>query len=220
MKKSPFPDITIRYPPPIFPLIPGKQILEVSVVQDPPALLGEFYPIAIHLSQSDSYHLANILIKFNGPSHSDNAFTILDNKRQELPNNELIVDTLNENSSVTDLYVQFREEGKKRFSLAFKYTGRKKLRDGSESKEFVLEDSCDFSVEIKPPFAFTGEWTVDEDCVKCEALRSKELKNSLVVGQTAIASTKITAMTSHLSLIHICRCRRYAVCRSRWSPYH
>eukprot|EP00826_Nyctotherus_ovalis_P004398 TRINITY_DN10949_c0_g2_i1.p1 TRINITY_DN10949_c0_g2~~TRINITY_DN10949_c0_g2_i1.p1 ORF type:complete len:132 (-),score=17.02 TRINITY_DN10949_c0_g2_i1:27-398(-) len=25
---------------------------------------------------------------------------------------------------------------------------------------------------------------------------------------------------SFLSLIHICRCRRYAVCRSRWSPYH
>ena len=23
-----------------------------------------------------------------------------------------------------------------------------------------------------------------------------------------------------LSLIHISRCRRYAVCRSRWSPYH
>eukprot|EP00826_Nyctotherus_ovalis_P031001 TRINITY_DN24758_c0_g1_i2.p1 TRINITY_DN24758_c0_g1~~TRINITY_DN24758_c0_g1_i2.p1 ORF type:complete len:107 (+),score=1.20 TRINITY_DN24758_c0_g1_i2:155-475(+) len=23
-----------------------------------------------------------------------------------------------------------------------------------------------------------------------------------------------------LSLIHICRCRRYAVCRSRWSPEH
>eukprot|EP00826_Nyctotherus_ovalis_P031433 TRINITY_DN25122_c0_g1_i1.p1 TRINITY_DN25122_c0_g1~~TRINITY_DN25122_c0_g1_i1.p1 ORF type:complete len:151 (-),score=34.84 TRINITY_DN25122_c0_g1_i1:11-463(-) len=23
-----------------------------------------------------------------------------------------------------------------------------------------------------------------------------------------------------LSLIHICRCRRYAVCRSRWSPTH
>eukprot|EP00826_Nyctotherus_ovalis_P039715 TRINITY_DN3837_c0_g1_i15.p1 TRINITY_DN3837_c0_g1~~TRINITY_DN3837_c0_g1_i15.p1 ORF type:complete len:212 (+),score=43.19 TRINITY_DN3837_c0_g1_i15:271-906(+) len=27
-------------------------------------------------------------------------------------------------------------------------------------------------------------------------------------------------ISSHLSLIHICRCRRYAVCRSRWSPYH
>ena len=24
----------------------------------------------------------------------------------------------------------------------------------------------------------------------------------------------------YLSLIHIWRCRRYAVCRSRWSPYH
>eukprot|EP00826_Nyctotherus_ovalis_P026036 TRINITY_DN2029_c0_g1_i15.p2 TRINITY_DN2029_c0_g1~~TRINITY_DN2029_c0_g1_i15.p2 ORF type:complete len:146 (+),score=20.07 TRINITY_DN2029_c0_g1_i15:147-584(+) len=27
-------------------------------------------------------------------------------------------------------------------------------------------------------------------------------------------------MLFDLSLIHICRCRRYAVCRSRWSPYH
>eukprot|EP00826_Nyctotherus_ovalis_P021562 TRINITY_DN16989_c0_g1_i2.p1 TRINITY_DN16989_c0_g1~~TRINITY_DN16989_c0_g1_i2.p1 ORF type:complete len:195 (+),score=45.13 TRINITY_DN16989_c0_g1_i2:234-818(+) len=26
--------------------------------------------------------------------------------------------------------------------------------------------------------------------------------------------------SNDLSLIHICRCRRYAVCRSRWSPYH
>ena len=23
-----------------------------------------------------------------------------------------------------------------------------------------------------------------------------------------------------LSLIHICRCRRYSLCRSLWSPYH
>ena len=27
-------------------------------------------------------------------------------------------------------------------------------------------------------------------------------------------------MVIHLSLIHICRCRRYSLCRSRWSPYH
>ena len=26
--------------------------------------------------------------------------------------------------------------------------------------------------------------------------------------------------SKYLSLIHIWRCRRYAVCRSRWSPYH
>eukprot|EP00826_Nyctotherus_ovalis_P002662 TRINITY_DN10537_c0_g1_i4.p1 TRINITY_DN10537_c0_g1~~TRINITY_DN10537_c0_g1_i4.p1 ORF type:complete len:112 (-),score=0.83 TRINITY_DN10537_c0_g1_i4:10-345(-) len=29
-----------------------------------------------------------------------------------------------------------------------------------------------------------------------------------------------TTSNLDLSLIHICRCRRYAVCRSRWSPYH
>ena len=27
-------------------------------------------------------------------------------------------------------------------------------------------------------------------------------------------------LTYRLSLIHICRCRRYSLCRSRWSPYH
>eukprot|EP00826_Nyctotherus_ovalis_P053421 TRINITY_DN6946_c0_g2_i5.p2 TRINITY_DN6946_c0_g2~~TRINITY_DN6946_c0_g2_i5.p2 ORF type:complete len:123 (+),score=27.63 TRINITY_DN6946_c0_g2_i5:88-456(+) len=30
----------------------------------------------------------------------------------------------------------------------------------------------------------------------------------------------LIADSEELSLIHICRCRRYAVCRSRWSPYH
>eukprot|EP00826_Nyctotherus_ovalis_P016470 TRINITY_DN14767_c0_g1_i7.p1 TRINITY_DN14767_c0_g1~~TRINITY_DN14767_c0_g1_i7.p1 ORF type:complete len:268 (+),score=40.45 TRINITY_DN14767_c0_g1_i7:196-999(+) len=35
-------------------------------------------------------------------------------------------------------------------------------------------------------------------------------------GFTAYAGGKVY----DLSLIHICRCRRYAVCRSRWSPYH
>eukprot|EP00826_Nyctotherus_ovalis_P003599 TRINITY_DN10738_c0_g1_i1.p5 TRINITY_DN10738_c0_g1~~TRINITY_DN10738_c0_g1_i1.p5 ORF type:complete len:102 (-),score=36.36 TRINITY_DN10738_c0_g1_i1:15-320(-) len=32
--------------------------------------------------------------------------------------------------------------------------------------------------------------------------------------------TKNVRAVLELSLIHICRCRRYAVCRSRWSPYH
>eukprot|EP00826_Nyctotherus_ovalis_P007911 TRINITY_DN12035_c0_g1_i7.p1 TRINITY_DN12035_c0_g1~~TRINITY_DN12035_c0_g1_i7.p1 ORF type:complete len:112 (-),score=20.49 TRINITY_DN12035_c0_g1_i7:25-360(-) len=38
------------------------------------------------------------------------------------------------------------------------------------------------------------------------------------------SSANLINLISHtikkLSLIHICRCRRYAVCRSRWSPYH
>eukprot|EP00826_Nyctotherus_ovalis_P003969 TRINITY_DN10823_c0_g1_i2.p1 TRINITY_DN10823_c0_g1~~TRINITY_DN10823_c0_g1_i2.p1 ORF type:complete len:214 (-),score=25.25 TRINITY_DN10823_c0_g1_i2:11-652(-) len=35
-----------------------------------------------------------------------------------------------------------------------------------------------------------------------------------------VASREEQRMNYRLSLIHICRCRRYAVCRSRWSPYH
>mgnify|MGYP003691807323 CR=1 FL=1 len=31
---------------------------------------------------------------------------------------------------------------------------------------------------------------------------------------------RLVLIASLLSLIHIWRCRRYAVCRSRWSPYH
>eukprot|EP00826_Nyctotherus_ovalis_P057110 TRINITY_DN77_c0_g1_i12.p1 TRINITY_DN77_c0_g1~~TRINITY_DN77_c0_g1_i12.p1 ORF type:complete len:500 (+),score=143.66 TRINITY_DN77_c0_g1_i12:211-1710(+) len=34
------------------------------------------------------------------------------------------------------------------------------------------------------------------------------------------AVQKLNGKYIKLSLIHICRCRRYAVCRSRWSPYH
>eukprot|EP00826_Nyctotherus_ovalis_P030304 TRINITY_DN2413_c0_g1_i7.p1 TRINITY_DN2413_c0_g1~~TRINITY_DN2413_c0_g1_i7.p1 ORF type:complete len:313 (-),score=95.70 TRINITY_DN2413_c0_g1_i7:19-957(-) len=42
--------------------------------------------------------------------------------------------------------------------------------------------------------------------ITLEDLKEKNKKNKLKIEE--------------LSLIHICRCRRYAVCRSRWSPYH
>eukprot|EP00826_Nyctotherus_ovalis_P031126 TRINITY_DN24848_c0_g1_i1.p1 TRINITY_DN24848_c0_g1~~TRINITY_DN24848_c0_g1_i1.p1 ORF type:complete len:192 (-),score=35.87 TRINITY_DN24848_c0_g1_i1:11-586(-) len=35
-----------------------------------------------------------------------------------------------------------------------------------------------------------------------------------------VKDTDVGKFKESLSLIHICRCRRYAVCRSRWSPYH
>eukprot|EP00826_Nyctotherus_ovalis_P052016 TRINITY_DN6547_c0_g1_i10.p1 TRINITY_DN6547_c0_g1~~TRINITY_DN6547_c0_g1_i10.p1 ORF type:complete len:196 (-),score=27.66 TRINITY_DN6547_c0_g1_i10:16-603(-) len=35
-----------------------------------------------------------------------------------------------------------------------------------------------------------------------------------------LVTTNTCKSIQSLSLIHICRCRRYAVCRSRWSPYH
>eukprot|EP00826_Nyctotherus_ovalis_P028736 TRINITY_DN22669_c0_g1_i1.p1 TRINITY_DN22669_c0_g1~~TRINITY_DN22669_c0_g1_i1.p1 ORF type:complete len:181 (+),score=43.88 TRINITY_DN22669_c0_g1_i1:76-618(+) len=38
--------------------------------------------------------------------------------------------------------------------------------------------------------------------------------------KSSISPAKDLYICLDLSLIHICRCRRYAVCRSRWSPYH
>eukprot|EP00826_Nyctotherus_ovalis_P011350 TRINITY_DN12959_c0_g1_i4.p1 TRINITY_DN12959_c0_g1~~TRINITY_DN12959_c0_g1_i4.p1 ORF type:complete len:232 (+),score=66.54 TRINITY_DN12959_c0_g1_i4:103-798(+) len=41
----------------------------------------------------------------------------------------------------------------------------------------------------------------------------------IIIGATN-RPQELDEAVKRLSLIHICRCRRYAVCRSRWSPYH
>eukprot|EP00826_Nyctotherus_ovalis_P022920 TRINITY_DN17677_c0_g1_i4.p1 TRINITY_DN17677_c0_g1~~TRINITY_DN17677_c0_g1_i4.p1 ORF type:complete len:234 (-),score=31.17 TRINITY_DN17677_c0_g1_i4:20-721(-) len=51
--------------------------------------------------------------------------------------------------------------------------------------------------------------------VDLELLIPKERKRIKMEDETVEAADAMK-----LSLIHICRCRRYAVCRSRWSPYH
>eukprot|EP00826_Nyctotherus_ovalis_P017113 TRINITY_DN15010_c0_g1_i1.p1 TRINITY_DN15010_c0_g1~~TRINITY_DN15010_c0_g1_i1.p1 ORF type:complete len:111 (-),score=20.31 TRINITY_DN15010_c0_g1_i1:13-345(-) len=43
---------------------------------------------------------------------------------------------------------------------------------------------------------------------------------ALELSERRSSSGKRKRISIDLSLIHICRCRRYAVCRSRWSPYH
>eukprot|EP00826_Nyctotherus_ovalis_P009129 TRINITY_DN12397_c0_g1_i4.p2 TRINITY_DN12397_c0_g1~~TRINITY_DN12397_c0_g1_i4.p2 ORF type:complete len:110 (-),score=18.55 TRINITY_DN12397_c0_g1_i4:17-346(-) len=65
---------------------------------------------------------------------------------------------------------------------------------------------------------FEGRNTLDWESTKAALLvkinrltdenKKLKLKNSIMENRI------------NLSLIHICRCRRYAVCRSRWSPYH
>ena len=54
--------------------------------------------------------------------------------------------------------------------------------------------------------------------VKC--LREFELIKEPLSWVRFIYVIKIQVKIPNLSLIHIWRCRRYAVCRSRWSPYH
>eukprot|EP00826_Nyctotherus_ovalis_P037054 TRINITY_DN3352_c0_g1_i10.p1 TRINITY_DN3352_c0_g1~~TRINITY_DN3352_c0_g1_i10.p1 ORF type:complete len:216 (-),score=60.30 TRINITY_DN3352_c0_g1_i10:21-668(-) len=63
---------------------------------------------------------------------------------------------------------------------------------------------------------------------KLEGLPLKEMKHTKEEVENCakemlanvLVKEKIALSNISLSLIHICRCRRYAVCRSRWSPYH
>eukprot|EP00826_Nyctotherus_ovalis_P000660 TRINITY_DN10006_c0_g1_i2.p1 TRINITY_DN10006_c0_g1~~TRINITY_DN10006_c0_g1_i2.p1 ORF type:complete len:157 (-),score=8.79 TRINITY_DN10006_c0_g1_i2:19-489(-) len=52
------------------------------------------------------------------------------------------------------------------------------------------------------------------------AYRSYYPAANLSLIQTSSFLLGVLGFPKYLSLIHICRCRRYAVCRSRWSPYH
>eukprot|EP00826_Nyctotherus_ovalis_P066470 TRINITY_DN9823_c0_g1_i1.p1 TRINITY_DN9823_c0_g1~~TRINITY_DN9823_c0_g1_i1.p1 ORF type:complete len:417 (-),score=101.65 TRINITY_DN9823_c0_g1_i1:14-1264(-) len=57
----------------------------------------------------------------------------------------------------------------------------------------------------------------------CETIEEKTVMKKIFSQRTmeiVLANFEIYYSNFKLSLIHICRCRRYAVCRSRWSPYH
>ena len=58
-------------------------------------------------------------------------------------------------------------------------------------------------------------------CRKC--IPCLTAKTSYILRRITFSCKHVPAIIRHvlpLSLIHIWRCRRYAVCRSRWSPYH
>eukprot|EP00826_Nyctotherus_ovalis_P019595 TRINITY_DN16062_c0_g1_i2.p1 TRINITY_DN16062_c0_g1~~TRINITY_DN16062_c0_g1_i2.p1 ORF type:complete len:114 (+),score=31.13 TRINITY_DN16062_c0_g1_i2:380-721(+) len=67
--------------------------------------------------------------------------------------------------------------------------------------------------------AVNGEYKNEHDYYLELHERLQKLKQEEATWKKAIAEGKLPN-DLHLSLIHICRCRRYAVCRSRWSPYH
>ena len=54
---------------------------------------------------------------------------------------------------------------------------------------------------------------------KFDPMKIKFGPNSIQIKSNSIEKRPIKA-NQLLSLIHIWRCRRYSLCRSRWSPYH
>eukprot|EP00826_Nyctotherus_ovalis_P046273 TRINITY_DN5207_c0_g2_i2.p1 TRINITY_DN5207_c0_g2~~TRINITY_DN5207_c0_g2_i2.p1 ORF type:complete len:203 (+),score=52.12 TRINITY_DN5207_c0_g2_i2:67-675(+) len=55
--------------------------------------------------------------------------------------------------------------------------------------------------------------------IKKLALRKFACKSNSTIHPSSQFTLEYFLGVLGLSLIHICRCRRYAVCRSRWSPY-
>eukprot|EP00826_Nyctotherus_ovalis_P020930 TRINITY_DN16659_c0_g3_i3.p1 TRINITY_DN16659_c0_g3~~TRINITY_DN16659_c0_g3_i3.p1 ORF type:complete len:121 (+),score=0.02 TRINITY_DN16659_c0_g3_i3:173-535(+) len=66
--------------------------------------------------------------------------------------------------------------------------------------------------------------TFGEDCIifihATKAYKCKKAVTVILLLINSATSKNHAYYFFGLSLIHICRCRRYAVCRSRWSPYH
>eukprot|EP00826_Nyctotherus_ovalis_P055660 TRINITY_DN7412_c0_g1_i4.p1 TRINITY_DN7412_c0_g1~~TRINITY_DN7412_c0_g1_i4.p1 ORF type:complete len:281 (+),score=44.18 TRINITY_DN7412_c0_g1_i4:42-845(+) len=59
-----------------------------------------------------------------------------------------------------------------------------------------------------------------KDLPKFPSPASEHIPNSSKETEGPMLCLSAIDRVCELSLIHICRCRRYAVCRSRWSPYH
>eukprot|EP00826_Nyctotherus_ovalis_P018432 TRINITY_DN15520_c0_g2_i1.p2 TRINITY_DN15520_c0_g2~~TRINITY_DN15520_c0_g2_i1.p2 ORF type:complete len:104 (-),score=23.67 TRINITY_DN15520_c0_g2_i1:14-325(-) len=91
-----------------------------------------------------------------------------------------------------------------------------KLKEASHKKESEIVENIleDHRAALESAYSY----------IKSKLARKvqKFMKNpSLNKLQTSLAiRSMLDSMGYGLSLIHICRCRRYAVCRSRWSPYH
>ena len=74
------------------------------------------------------------------------------------------------------------------------------------------------SATVKPVNAWSSIVTVSSRASLATTVIVKDAVTSLNPILEQMQSSK--PWKGILSLIHIWRCRRYAVCRSRWSPYH
>eukprot|EP00826_Nyctotherus_ovalis_P028475 TRINITY_DN22497_c0_g1_i2.p1 TRINITY_DN22497_c0_g1~~TRINITY_DN22497_c0_g1_i2.p1 ORF type:complete len:355 (-),score=79.66 TRINITY_DN22497_c0_g1_i2:8-1072(-) len=96
------------------------------------------------------------------------------------------------------------------FTLAVIKSQVSKLYTSEVNKRKELKSA----IETKNPF----EALLKNEKTFTQSIKTKKIANYL--SQQKRLSGQFRSNTIGLSLIHICRCRRYAVCRSRWSPYH
>eukprot|EP00826_Nyctotherus_ovalis_P009943 TRINITY_DN12635_c0_g1_i2.p1 TRINITY_DN12635_c0_g1~~TRINITY_DN12635_c0_g1_i2.p1 ORF type:complete len:297 (-),score=24.39 TRINITY_DN12635_c0_g1_i2:15-851(-) len=110
----------------------------------------------------------------------------------------------------------------------------KNLLIEQEKLRGLAKESCkEFGIlqEIEQKISIDNYFTVppvkhNESPVQMSVKQSSHTRTKTVVSMNSkarpISAGKVrnSIRVQSLSLIHICRCRRYAVCRSRWSPDH
>eukprot|EP00826_Nyctotherus_ovalis_P028964 TRINITY_DN22830_c0_g1_i1.p1 TRINITY_DN22830_c0_g1~~TRINITY_DN22830_c0_g1_i1.p1 ORF type:complete len:143 (-),score=29.67 TRINITY_DN22830_c0_g1_i1:9-437(-) len=109
-------------------------------------------------------------------------------------------------------------EGERKFGEAGSMAARSNFKDtvwGFNRFLGMKQTSVHLKEELKYVFAkcLPGE-------NKGIAFELSQRGHKKVYAPEQLCAAFLSKLRRMLSLIHICRCRRYAVCRSRWSPYH
>ena len=110
------------------------------------------------------------------------------------------------------------------------YLGNPNLKKANVNIEWTQEDVQEFLKCKDDPIYFARKYikivSLDEGLVPFDMYKFQEKlidrfhNHRLNICKMPRQTGKSTTCVSYLSLIHICRCRRYSLCRSRWSPYH
>ena len=91
--------------------------------------------------------------------------------------------------------MEFREEGKKKFEVIYRYTARKICQNGTRESEFIMENKECFSIEVLCPFILMNEWITPDPNLKCNNTRfyfNGQLKTNLGLDKKAILGVKIS----------------------------
>eukprot|EP00826_Nyctotherus_ovalis_P013205 TRINITY_DN13530_c0_g1_i4.p1 TRINITY_DN13530_c0_g1~~TRINITY_DN13530_c0_g1_i4.p1 ORF type:complete len:204 (-),score=48.09 TRINITY_DN13530_c0_g1_i4:12-623(-) len=125
--------------------------------------------------------------------------------------------------------IELKEYAKRTDSLADKLEAIKEqisieLNDKQKQNE---TDTISLKNELETHIRFIDE-KLNSHMKECIRNNETQMKNAIedinikLNGTEKKLTDKVDSLSKKLilSLIHICRCRRYAVCRSRWSPYH
>eukprot|EP00826_Nyctotherus_ovalis_P054579 TRINITY_DN7158_c0_g1_i27.p1 TRINITY_DN7158_c0_g1~~TRINITY_DN7158_c0_g1_i27.p1 ORF type:complete len:131 (-),score=27.67 TRINITY_DN7158_c0_g1_i27:16-408(-) len=123
----------------------------------------------------------------------------------------------NDSGLILNAISKFREEHKN-FIIPIIFLNDENELEAHLQTPICYETNCNEQYtfkQIKEALKDEAVLTADINSIKAALEEYPEEFKSKIVEKLNNDETNY-----ELSLIHICRCRRYAVCRSRWSPYH